>query len=239
MIQNHIARDIVVVLDFDGCIAIGEHVKIKYARMYHKIDIGPKTCMTETYPLGSVMYKQLMEKVMEHTDEYTLDPHCKDVLGRLVQKGFLFIIVSSRNEKALESCKAFVKKQHVPILACYGTDDKSKKNLCTKLHARAIFDDCLKKLLDLQDSPLKLFFLEREWNTHERVSKEVQKKITPLSDWRSFELEMEKMKVQHEAICFYKQWINSPRKLSEIHAIVEKDPFFVAQCVREYQKLFS
>ena len=108
MLQNHIAREIPVVLDFDGCIAIAEHVKIKYARMYHKIDINPKSCMAETYPLGTVMYKQLMDKVMsEHTQEYTLDPHCKEVLEELVTKGFVFCIVSSRSEKTLESCKAF------------------------------------------------------------------------------------------------------------------------------------
>ncbi len=236
MFQNHIAREIVIVLDFDGCIAIGEHVKIKYAKIYHKIDIGPKTCMSETYPLGSVMYKQLMEKVMvEHTWEYTLDPHCKEVLDALEQKNFRFIIVSSRNEKAIGSCKAFVRKYNLPIIAYYGTDDKAKKEICKKVHARAILDDGLKKLLDLQESTMKLFFLEREWNTHERVNKEIQKRILPISDWRIFGLELEKMKMQCESICFYKHWINSQSKLAEIHAIIEKDPFFVAQCLREYK----
>ncbi len=237
MFENHIAREIVVVLDFDGCIAIGEHVKIKYARMYHKIDIGPKTCMSETYPLGSVMYKQLMKKVMvENTDEYTLDPHCKEVLNALVQEHFVFIIVSSRDEKALESCRTFVKKQQLPIRACYGTDDKSKDNICRKVKARALFDDGLKKLLELQDSPLQLYFLEREWNTHEKVSKEVQKRIIPLSDWRAFGLEMRKMKQQHEAICFYKQWINSDTHISDIHEVIQKDPLFATQCLREYSR---
>jgi len=235
MLQNHIAREIVVVLDFDGCIAIGEHVKIKYARLYHKIEIGPKTCMSETYPLGSVMYKQLMKKVMvEHTEEYTLDPHCKDVLDALVGENFAFIIVSSRDEEALESCKVYVKKHSLPIRVCYGTDDTSKADLCRKVHARALFDDGLKKLLELQDSPLQLYFLEREWNTHEKLTKETQKRIVPLSDWRAFGMEMKKMKQQHEAICFYKQWINSETKIKEIHAVIDKDSFFAAQCLREY-----
>ncbi len=63
MSENHLAQKIPIALDFDGCIAIGEPVKIKYARLYHKIDIGPKTCMKATYPLGPVMYKQLMDKI--------------------------------------------------------------------------------------------------------------------------------------------------------------------------------
>lgn len=237
MLASYVARTIPVALDFDGCIALGEHVKIKYARLYHKIDISPRQCMKETYPLGSVMYKQLMDRVMEEsTDEYTLDPHCKEVLEQLAHEGFTFSLVSSRYGKTLETCKAFIKKNKLPITQFYGTHDMPKNEICKRISARAMIDDTLQKLLDITENPMQLYFLRREWNTHEQLTKELNKRIYELSDWKGFAFKLREMKQMHEAICYYKGWINSDSHLSEIHHVVQKDLFFAKQCLSEYTR---
>ncbi|MDP3727969.1 MAG: hypothetical protein Q8R18_00805 [bacterium] len=237
MLKNYIAQTIHVALDFDGCIAIGEHVKIKYAKEYHKININPRTCMSETYPLGSVMYKQLMDKVtVQHMDEYILDPHCKEVLNALCKESFRFTIITSRANQSLEACKIFVKKHHLPIEAIYGTNDQAKADMCRKIHARAIIDDSLKKLFELIDTPVHLFFLEREWNTHENTGKGLKGQISSISVWSEFAQKLREMKEMHEAICFYKNWINSDAKMQEIYNTIKKDTFLAQRSLQEYRR---
>src|SRR3990167_8674782 len=209
-------------------------IKIKYAKEYHKININPKNSVKETYPLGSVMYKQLMDRItVEHMDEYILDPHCKEVLDALRKESFIFTIVTYRANKSLEACRAFVKKQNLPIQAIYGTNDQTKANICKKIYARAIIDDDLKKLLECTDTAMHLFFLQREWNTHEILQ---SKEISSLTDWREFAQKLREMKKMHEAICFYKNWVNSDTKIQEIHNLIKKDPFLVQRCLLEYKR---
>ncbi|MSR85852.1 hypothetical protein EXS74_00485 [Candidatus Woesearchaeota archaeon] len=237
MPKNHLAQKMSIALDFDGCIAIGEPVKIKYARLYHKMDIGPKTCMKATYPLGPVMYKQLMDKVMaEHTDEYILDPQCKEILDQLGKEGFDFLIITYREPIGVKTCREFIQKHKLPITRIYGTSDKSKKDLCAKFFVRAMIDDTLGKLLDLTELPIQLFFLQRDWNTHEKVSKEMEKQITPLTSWQEFAEKVREMKATHEAICFYKNIINSDVHLSEIHSVLKTDPFLAKRALQEYKR---
>ncbi len=237
MSKNHIAQRIPIALDFDGCIGMGEPVKIKYARLMHKIDIGPKTCMKETYPLGSVMYKQLMDKVMaEHTDEYILDPQCKDVLETLTKQGFQLNVVSYRENPGVKTCKEFIKKHALPISFVYGTSDRSKAEVCQKIYARAILDDTLSKLTDLVELPMFLFYLQRDWNTHEKMTKELQKQIIPLTSWQQLKEKLKEMKEMHEAICFYKNIINSDMHLNEIADIIKKDPFLAQRALQEYRR---
>lgn len=237
MNSNHIAQRICIALDFDGCIAIGEPVKIKYARLYHKIEIDPKSCMKATYPLGPIMYKQLMSRVMaEHTDEYILDPHCKEVLDSLSKQGFEFMVITFRDSKSVKACKEFLQKYNLPIKQVYGTNDQSKRKYCQKKYVRAMIDDTLEKLMDLTDLPLQLFFLKRDWNTHEKFTPEIEKQVTPLSSWKDFEERVKNMKAMHEAICKYKNIINSDIHLAEIHEIIKRDPFLAQRALQEYKR---
>ena len=199
MSKKHIAQSIHIALDFDGCIAIGEPVKIKYARIMHKIDISPRTCMKETYPLGPVMYKQLLDKIMaEHTDEYILDPQCKKVIEELIKEGFSFSIISYRNHIGVKTARDFLKKHHFPFSEIYGTDDSSKAEICKQIHARAMLDDTLSKLTELLNLPLSLLYLKRDWNTHEKLSPELQKKISPVTSWQQVGEKLKEMKNKRE-----------------------------------------
>lgn len=70
-----VAKNIIVTLDFDGCLAIGDHLKIKYAKILHEVDITQKQSTKETYPLGAKNYLELMDIVAtDYIFEYQLDP---------------------------------------------------------------------------------------------------------------------------------------------------------------------
>src|SRR3989344_9347401 len=94
---SHIARNIVVTIDFDGCVNNFIEVKIKYAKLWHGIDVTPEQVNKEHYPLGPEKYRELSDKVGEqHSFEFPLDPHVKEVLWELHNQGFRFAIVTSR-----------------------------------------------------------------------------------------------------------------------------------------------
>ena len=59
MRPKHVARNPIITLDFDGCIALGEQAKIKYAKVYHNIDLNSNQIVKKTYPLGPEKYKEL------------------------------------------------------------------------------------------------------------------------------------------------------------------------------------
>jgi len=110
MRPKHVARNPIITLDFDGCIALGEQAKIKYAKVYHNIDLNSNQIVKKTYPLGPEKYKELMDKVTTiHIMEYILDPKCKQVLKDLYNEGFRFAVVTSRSGEELKAAIKFSK----------------------------------------------------------------------------------------------------------------------------------
>ncbi len=148
-----IAENIIVTLDFDGCIAIGDHVKIKYARILHGINLKSEQCSKEYYPYP-YPDKHLMgltkeqknklpdedkKKVKENAEKYlemvavasgdkilehNLDPQCKKVLNSLYNQGFRFAIITSREGKLFKACKKFIRYHGLPIINFHGTGRK-------------------------------------------------------------------------------------------------------------------
>lgn len=235
MFAKYTAQTIIIALDFDGCIGIGEAAKIKYAKVYQNATISPSQSTVETYPLGKEMYKQLMEKVtVDHIMEYQLDPHCKEVLAALYAQGFRFALVSSRTDNEMNAAKFFIKMHKLPIEYFHSANNQSKAAICTRLKARAFLDDSLFKLLDLTDTPMHLFFLRREWNRHEQPS--AKGLVTTVSNWQEFELKLLEMKELHEAVCFYKGWENNSSEVKNIHDIIKNDPRYATRALEEFRK---
>ncbi len=240
MDKKYLAKELTIVVDFDGCIAIAEPAKIKYAKLYQQINITSKTCMKATYNLGPIMYKQLMEKIMrEHTDEYVLDPQCKEVLTFLHEQGFRIVVVTARDGETLRTCKQFLKKHQLPINEVFGTNDQSKGPICKKIQALTIIEDTLSKLTELLNLPIYMNFLQRDWNTHEVVTKELEKRISTISSWKEFAKKTLEAKEMNEAICYFRNIINSPAHFTEIHAIIHKDPVYAKRSLKEYRRLHS
>ncbi|MDP3918518.1 MAG: hypothetical protein Q8Q35_01255 [Nanoarchaeota archaeon] len=223
--MSHIARNIIVTLDFDGCVALGEPVKIKYAKIYHNIDVTSRQIVKETYPIGKDKYKELMDKVTtEHIMEYVLDSQCKEVLDELYVQGFRFAVVTSRTGPELEAAKQFCKINSLPISYYHATSNSPKTIICKKLKSRAMIDDSLLKLIDLIDTPLHLFFLKREWNKHEKVSGELKNLVSVVSNWGEFYSGLLDLRNLHEAVCYYNHWRNNFAHVQRISDFIKSDP---------------
>lgn len=222
---KYIAQNIIVALDFDGCIGIGEPAKIKWAKIYHNIDVKSNQITKETYPLGSAKYKELMLKVTtEHIMDYQLDSQCKNVLDNLYQEGFRFAVVTSRSGPELDAAIRFVSGFNLPISYFHVVDNKPKNVICTKLRARAMIDDTLSKLVELYNTPLSLFFLRREWNIDEIVTGDLKEQIQEIKDWREFQLKLGELRNLHEAVCYFNGWGNNFTQVKKISDFIRQNP---------------
>src|SRR3989338_10491535 len=158
---DHIAKNIIVALDFDGCIAFGAAVKIKYAKILHHVDITLEQTQSSTYPLGKEAYRKLADVTgaVPCIYEFELAPHVKEVLLTLYREGFRFAVITSRPNYQFEDCKRCCAHYGLPIKYFNNMNDQgdsiSKAGFCERLHARAIIDDTYKKLAMFENVPLE------------------------------------------------------------------------------------
>ncbi len=238
-----IAENIIVTLDFDGCIAIGDFLKIKYSKILYNVNINQEQCSKEKYPLGQKKYLELMDIVAsDYILEYKIDPQCKQILISLYNQGFRFAIVTSREKQLLEACKKFVKYHGLPISYIYGAGKRgmnyiSKDFLIKKLKSRAMIDDTLYKLAELKYSPVQLFFLIRPWSEHElkTINLELNKRINIIKDWREFYQGLIFMKELHEAICYYQNWKNDWTNIKNIFNFWLSNPKLCFDYLKNYR----
>ncbi len=219
--DKHIAKNIVVTLDFDGCIASAEKAKIFYTKKMFGKDVTPSQLTRETYPLGQENYKKLMYYVT--TDgimEFELLPNAKEVLHSLHKTGFRFAVVTGRHESPehpeLTACIKYCKRHALPVKYFHNTSENPKTVICSKLHSRAMIDDTLKKLLFLQNSNMALFYLQQPWNLHEKVDSVNNFGIFPINSWLEFRNGLLNMKMLHEKICLELGIENNWRNLEKI-----------------------
>jgi len=237
-IPKHIAQNIIVTLDFDGCIAIGDKTKVRCAKLYHNIDIHPNQITKGTYPLGPAKYKELMAKVtIEHINEYELDPQCKEVLNYLFVQGFRFAVVTSRSGPELEAAKAFSKYHKLPIKYFHATNNNPKDIICKKLCSRAMIDDTFSKLVELLDTPLTLFFLKRIWNENELFN--ASNNIVSISSWNEFAQRLIELRELHEAVCYYNNWKNNFGSVKQISQFIIENPQLAHDYLRKYNKMVA
>jgi hypothetical protein len=243
-----IAENIIVTLDFDGCIAIGDHLKVKYAKLIHNVDIDKIHSTRETYPLGPTKYLELMDIVgSEYILEYNLDPQCKQVLNDLFNQGFRFAIVTSRERKLLDACKKFIKYHNLPIKYFHGTGKRPNKItgepeympkdfFVNELKSRAMIDDTLYKLAQLNGAPAQLFFLVRPWSKSELkdLTGELKKRINVIKDWREFSQNLIYMRTMHEAICYYNNWKNDWITSKDIFNFYWSNPKLCEDYLKKY-----
>lgn len=235
--SSHIALNIIVSLDFDGCIAIGEDAKVKWAKIYHGIDVKPNEITKKTYPLKEGKYKELMQKVtIDHIMDYKLDPQCKDVLDSLYKEGFRFAVVTSRSGPELYAAIRFLSTFKLPIAYFHAVDNKPKDVICTKLRARAMIDDSLDKLVELVNTPLQLFFLRRTWNEEEKVTGELKQQVKVIKDWREFHAGLLELRDLHEAVCYYNDWENNFAQVKKITDFIKQNSGKASQMLKDYRK---
>ena len=234
---SHIARNIVVTLDFDGCVNNFIEVKIKYAKLWHGIDVRPEQVNKEFYPLGPKKYRELSDKLGEqHSFEFPLDPYVKEVLHDLTRHGFCFAIVTSRDKIEIGPCIKYCKMHGLPIKYFHYTSQTPKDLICGRLHSRAMMDDGLSKLMQFENTPVELFYMQRSWNAHQYVPLTHKGKIHEITDWRQFREYLIYMKRMHEAICYHQGWENNWVNLSKIVSFWRHHLDRAGQDFKDYMK---
>ncbi|MBN2458950.1 hypothetical protein JXB28_01585 [Candidatus Woesearchaeota archaeon] len=214
-------ENIIVVLDFDGTIALGERAKIKYSKEFFALKVDNRHITRDTYPLGREKYEQLMKYVTtQGIMEFDLERGVGRFLRKLYSEGFRFAIVTSRHDTPerpeLSACIRYCRHHGLPIDYFHNTNDLPKNVICDRLHARAIIDDTLKKLLELRGTSLELFFLTQTWNSHEHSQAYRTPEIKVVRSWKEFYKGMVKLKERHEFIARKLGISNSWNNLSKI-----------------------
>src|SRR3989338_5136688 len=175
------------------------------------------------------MQKVTTEQIMD----YQVDTQCKNVLDSLYKEGFRFAVVTSRSGQELDAAMRFVEGFKLPITYFHAVDNKPKDVICTKLRARAMIDDSLFKLVELLNTPLTLFFLRREWNTHEKVTGELKEQIHVIKDWREFQVGLLELRDLHEAVCFFNGWENNFAQVKKITDFIKQNPAKASQMLKD------
>lgn len=64
---SHVAKNIIVGLDFDGTIAYGAQLRVWYAKKFYGINLTVQQILGETWPkeLGKEKYRQMADAVVK------------------------------------------------------------------------------------------------------------------------------------------------------------------------------
>jgi uncharacterized HAD superfamily protein len=232
----HVAKNIIVGLDFDGTIAYDAHIRVWYAKKFYSKRITEQQILKETWPFDEDSYRKMADAVhTEYVDEHIVAPHCAEVLHRLYRQGFRFAVVTSRDTKMVWAAKGFISKRHLPIKFLHGTDSNPKDYLVKKLHARAFLDDSVYKLVPLVGSFVAPFYIRQPWNVHEPIPGN-SSGITMVSDWLEFEKWLLHIKIMHEAVCFFNKWNNDFLHTAQIATFARTHPEETLRMVEEYKR---
>lgn len=222
--ESHIAKNIIVGLDFDGVLAHGLKAKLKYAKELFGLDLRLNQTKEEGFnklvqSLGlKINYRSLMDPVNEkHIMEYEVPPNCVDVIKKLYEEGFRFVIVTSRNNHDYPYAKLFVEKYFNGVIKkVYNTRNEPKDRFVYKLKARAYVDDDLKKLIELENTSARLIYYRQAENKHIDLPLSMKTKCIEIYDWVSFYKIIHQLKEIHEAICWFHNLKNNIFNLKEI-----------------------
>ncbi len=176
----------VVGLDFDGCMAYGANVKARFVRERWGLELAVGQTAEDVFPLGLQNYRVMMDVVGRRIDEYELAPNCREVLDKLLEKGFSLAVITSRADYELDAAKYFIGKHKLPIDNIHNTNRGGKRAVCQELGTVAFLEDSLWKLVELQGTGTALYFMRQQWNVHEQPEASQLEFIVSVNDWQQF-----------------------------------------------------
>lgn len=224
---NHVAKNIIISLDFDGVLAHGLRAKIKYAKEW----FGMSLSLHQTKKQGfeelakhlhkDINYRSLMDRLNEeHIMEYEIPHGCMDVLKKLYHEGFRFVIITSRNDHDYPYAVKFVKHKFGGLIKyIHNTRNKPKDEFVRKLMPRVHMDDDLKKLVELSKEPLSLFYYRQPENNHTNLPLGTHR-IKEVRSWDEFYTYCHELRITHEAICWKYDLKNDFRHNTQIVRLI-------------------
>ena len=208
-------------LDFDGVLGLGVEVKRKYAKLWYGLNLTLEQTKKSTFDahvkkLGMhISYAEFMNKLQDNIMEYEILPYCKDVLKRLHDRGFRFIIVTSRTAYHYPFAKKFVEAHYGDLInSIHNTHEEPKDEFMRKLKPRIHLDDDLHKLIEIQDEPVSLAYFRQPENAHKPNSQTYVAEILSWPEFEDYALYIHRL---HEAICWKHSIDNTWHNLRIIH----------------------
>lgn len=158
-----------VSLDFDGVLAQGHELKIRYAYEWFGVRLGPHQTKKTGFErlmreLGrDITYRDLMDPLNErHIMEYSVPDGCVPVLSRM-QDYCRFFIITSRDGHDFYYAKLFAERHFCNLIeGFFNTDNAPKDSIIESVGIRAHVDDDLTKLASLPGSVSPIFFRQPE-----------------------------------------------------------------------------
>ncbi|RLE48067.1 hypothetical protein DRJ25_00800 [Candidatus Woesearchaeota archaeon] len=162
----------VISFDFDGVLALGYDVKVKYAKEWFGVDISPESSKKAGFEalmrsLGKqVSYRDLMDPINEeHIFEYKVPDGAIEVLGRLFEKNCRFVVVTSRNQHDFPYAQEFIREKFTGLIKyIHNTNDQPKADIIERLRPMAHVDDDVHKLEELRNLPVKRVYFRQVEN---------------------------------------------------------------------------
>ena len=243
--EPYIANNIIISLDFDGVLAYGLNLKLKYAKEWLGMKLSLGQTKKEAFNalvkrLGkNIDYnKDLMDKINEeHIMEYEIPEGCLDVLKALYSQGFRFVIITSRSDDDYKHAKKFVEFNFKGLIEyAHHTKDNSKSDFVKRVMPRIHVDDDLHKLLDLSDLPIELVYYRQPENVGKDLNYSQKEQIYEITKWTQFyDINIELREI-HEAICWKENIINSFYNIGLIFAFFKNlNQDQITQLLNEYR----
>jgi hypothetical protein len=227
--SGHIAKNIIVSLDFDGVLAHGLRIKKFYAKKWFGMDLSLSQTKKSGFEdlakhLGKkdINYRSLMDPLNErHIMEYEIPHNCISVLKKLYGEGFRFVIITSRNDHDYPYAVKFVKHTFGGLIKyVHNTREEPKNAFVRHLHPRIHLDDGLKKLKELVGEAISLFYYRQPENSHENLSFGTTR-IKEIHRWDEFYGFCHELKALHEAVCWKFDLENDYRHNTQIVRLLE------------------
>lgn len=179
-------------LDFDGVLALGSKVKIKYAKKWYDIKISPKECkeisfnnLMDKKGHPEIRYRELMNRIFKHyLNEYDVPSNCQKVLQKFHEEKFPIVVLSSRKAWEYPGALKYIKKSYSGLIKrFYNSAEKSKDEIVKKARPSIYIDDDLEKLRACTYLPVELVYFRQPENFHKHRSKEDKKRIHEVKNW--------------------------------------------------------
>ncbi|MEM3154129.1 MAG: hypothetical protein QW165_01000 [Candidatus Woesearchaeota archaeon] len=221
----------IVSFDFDGVLAQGYKVKMKYAKEWFGVDLS----LDQTKKKGleglmknlgkNIKYRDLMDPLNEHhIMEYEVPAGCIDALSQLYSQNYRFVVISSRNDHNYPYALKFIKEKFGGLIK-YGhyTRNEPKGRFVKRLKPRVHVDDDISKLIELFECPVELVYFRQPENSGQEIPALHKNRIWQAESFADVKVIVERIKYLHSAICrkenIQNKWTNVERIFKVLHSL--------------------
>lgn len=221
----------IVSLDFDGVLAQGYNVKMKYAKEWFGVDLSLDQTKKEGFEglmktLGkNITYRDLMDLLNEqHIMEYEIPAGCIKVLSELYAQNCRFVVISSRNDHDYPYAIKFIEERFGGLIKyIHNTRNDPKGGFVKRLKPRVHVDDDVSKLLELLEYPVELVYFRQPENAGQEIPAAQKGRIWQAESFVDVQVIIERVKTLHAAICrkenIQNNWTSVGRIFGVLHSL--------------------